>query len=58
MNWDAIGAIAETLSAIAVVATLIYLALQIRQNTQVIGSSTRHAIHRLPWYPTSLRKKV
>ena len=44
MNWDAIGAIAEALGAIAVVATLIYLAIQIRQNTQATRSATRHAI--------------
>jgi uncharacterized membrane protein YjdF len=34
MNWDALGAIAELLGAITVIATLIYLAIQIRQNTQ------------------------
>jgi hypothetical protein len=33
MNWDAIGAIGEIVGAVAVVATLIFLALQIRQNT-------------------------
>jgi len=33
MNWDAIGAIGESLGAIAVLVTLIYLAIQIRQNT-------------------------
>jgi len=44
MNWEAIGAIAEALGAMAVVATLIYLALQIRQNTQATRSATRHAI--------------
>ena len=31
MNWDAIGAIGETVGAIATVLTLAYLALQIRQ---------------------------
>ena len=30
MNWEAIGAIGELLSAIAVLATLIYLAVQVR----------------------------
>jgi len=35
MNWDAIGAVAESLGAIATVATLAYLALQIRQNTRM-----------------------
>jgi len=34
MYWDAIGAIGEVLGAIAVVATLGYLAVQIRQNTE------------------------
>ncbi len=32
MNWDAIGAISETVGAFAVVITLIYLAVQIRQS--------------------------
>ena len=35
MNWDAIGAIGEIIGAIAVVATLGYLAVQVRQNTRV-----------------------
>jgi hypothetical protein len=33
MNWEAIGAIGEIISAIGVIGTLIYLALQIRTNT-------------------------
>jgi len=33
MNWEALGAIAETIGGIAVIVTLIYLAIQIRQNT-------------------------
>ncbi len=33
MNWEAVGAISEGVGAIAVVLTLIYLAMQIRQNT-------------------------
>jgi hypothetical protein len=32
MNWDAIGAIGEILGAIAVIGSLIFLALQVRQN--------------------------
>ena len=35
MNWEAIGAVGEILGAVAVVATLFYLATQIRQNTKV-----------------------
>ena len=30
MNWDAVGAIAELLGAVAIVVTLIYLAVQIK----------------------------
>lgn len=33
MNWDAITAVAEVLGVIAVVVSLIYLAIQVRQNT-------------------------
>lgn len=39
MNWDAIGAISETLGALAVLVTLIYLARQIRLNTEEIRAS-------------------
>ena len=35
MNWEAIGAIGEIIGAIAVFLSLIYLALQIRSNTNV-----------------------
>ena len=34
MNWEAIGAVGEILGAIGVIATLGYLAAQIRQNTR------------------------
>ena len=36
MNWEAIGAIGEIVGAAAVFLTLIYLALQIRQNTSSV----------------------
>ena len=39
MNWDAIGAIGESIGAIAVFVTLIYLAMQIRQNTRSVQAS-------------------
>ena len=35
MNWDAAGAIGEIVGAFAVLATLIYLAKQIRHSTDV-----------------------
>ena len=39
MNWDAVGAIAESVGALGVIASLIYLALQVRQNTQQVRLS-------------------
>ncbi len=33
MNWEAIGAIGEMAGAVAVVLTLIYLSVQVRQNS-------------------------
>ena len=44
MSWDAIAAIAEGLGAIGVIATVIYLAFQIRQNTNSIQGSTQQAL--------------
>jgi hypothetical protein len=44
MNWDAIGAVGELISAIAVVMTLIYVAMQLRQNTDALRSSTWQSI--------------
>jgi hypothetical protein len=35
MNWDAIGAIGEIVGALAVLITLIYLAMQIKQNSDM-----------------------
>jgi len=43
MNWEALGAIGEIVGAVAVVVTLAYLAVQIRQNTRVFRSSTEQA---------------
>lgn len=39
MNWDAIGAVGEIVGALAVFLTLVYLALQIRQNTSAVRAS-------------------
>ena len=44
MNWEAIGAIGEVVGAIAVVATLAYLAVQLRQNTQSSRNASWQAI--------------
>ena len=43
MNWEALGAIGEIVGAVAVIVTLAYLAVQIRQNTRVFRSSTEQA---------------
>ena len=39
MNWDAIGAIGEIIGAIAVIVTLIYLAIQIRDSARASRSA-------------------
>ena len=41
MNWEAIGTIAELIGAIAVVVSLVYLAVQIRQNTRQVEEQAR-----------------
>ena len=43
VNWDAIGAIAEILGALGVIATLAYLAIQIRQSTISTRTSSYQA---------------
>ena len=45
MNWEAIGAISEFIAALAVVVTLIYLAIQIKQNTSALKSSATQSSH-------------
>ena len=42
MNWDAIGAIAELLGAIGVIASLVYLAGQIRHSREQMSENTRN----------------
>ena len=44
MNWEAIGAIGEIIGALAVVITLAYLAIQIRQNNDLLRSESRQAL--------------
>jgi hypothetical protein len=43
VNWEAIGAIAEVLGAMAVLATLLYLTIQLKQNTAQLKSTARDA---------------
>ena len=40
MNWEAISAIGQIVGALAVLITLIYLAVQLRQNTAAVATST------------------
>ena len=44
MEWDALGAMAELLGAIAVLITVGYLAVQIRQNTRALESSALNSL--------------
>ena len=39
MNWDAIAALAELAGALAVIATLVYLTVQLRQNSALLKAS-------------------
>ena len=49
MNWDAIGAIAELLAAIGVVASLIYLATQIRHSREQTQQNTKAIEAQVAW---------
>ena len=44
MNWDALGAIGELIGGAAVIVTLIYLAVQLRQNTKGIRAQSYYNV--------------
>jgi hypothetical protein len=44
MNWEAAAAIGEILGALAVVATVAYLAVQVRQNTASVSTATYESV--------------
>ena len=44
MNWDAIGAIGEVAGAIGVIVTLLYLSIQIRQNSKMMKANSKQSI--------------
>lgn len=44
MEWDALGAIAEFVGAVAVLITVGYLAVQIRQNTRALESAALNSM--------------
>ncbi|NIQ57201.1 MAG: hypothetical protein GWN71_28625 [Gammaproteobacteria bacterium] len=46
MTWSALQAVAEVIGAIAVVASLVYLAIQVRQNTRAVRAATYDAMVR------------
>ena len=46
MNWEALGAIAELLGALAVFLTLAYLTIQVRQNSKALDLQNQFQLHR------------
>ena len=44
MNWEAIGAVAEFLGAISVFITLVYLAIQVRENSKIQTITTYNSV--------------
>lgn len=45
MNWEAIGALGDAVSGVGVVLSLVYLAIQTRNNTSAIRSATFHEVN-------------
>lgn len=44
MNWSAIGALSDLVGALAVVVSLVYLAVQVRQNTRALRAETAREV--------------
>lgn len=44
MNWSAVGALSELIGAVAVFVSLIYLAIQVRQNTNAMRAETAREV--------------
>jgi hypothetical protein len=44
MNWDAVSAIAESVGVVGVIVSLIYLAIQLKENTNIARSQSRQSI--------------
>ncbi len=44
MNWLAISAVAEVVGALAVVATLIYLAIQMKHSTLAVNQAAQQSL--------------
>jgi hypothetical protein len=45
LNWDALGAIAELLGAVAVIVSILYLAAQVKQSAADVRSNIIHSLH-------------
>lgn len=46
MNWDAVGALAELVGATGVIASLIFVGFQVRQNTRSVRAATYDSLVR------------
>jgi len=44
VNWEAISTISEVIGAIAVVVSLIYLAVQVKQNTKLMRATAKQSL--------------
>jgi hypothetical protein len=44
MNWEAIGSIAEAVGSAFVLISVLYLAVQVRQNTNTVKGASHHAV--------------
>lgn len=44
VNWEAVGAVGQVVGAAGVIASLIYLAIQIRQNTRSVEAATYQSV--------------
>lgn len=44
MNWGAIGALAELMGALGVIVSIVYLAVQVRQNTKALRLDAAHNV--------------
>ncbi len=58
MNWDAIGAIGELLSAIAVLVTLVYLAVQVRYSRDLLEENRKLALSQVYQGRANFRRAV
>lgn len=45
MTWDALAAIAELISAIAVIVSILYLAARVRQGSADVRTTIIHSLH-------------